>query len=130
MKRLSLLAIGTLSIAATAFAAGSTKKGGAAAKGPKETPALLDKGKAAFTTNCASCHGELGDGKGPVGAVLDPKPRNFAVDAFKNGDKPEQIFKTITEGIPGTPMAAWAQLPDEDRWGLVFYVLKLKRGGK
>ena len=34
---------------------------------PKVTPELIAKGQAAFTLNCAPCHGEKGDGSGPYG---------------------------------------------------------------
>ena len=40
------------------------------------------KGKVIFTTNCASCHGEGGKGDGPVGAALNPHPRDFTEAKF------------------------------------------------
>ena len=41
-------------------------------------------GKTAYTTNCASCHGDTGKGDGPVGAVLPPpSPRDFSAGDFK-----------------------------------------------
>lgn len=96
----------------------------------KLTPALLEKGKTAFTTNCVICHGDKGDGNGPAGAAMNPKPRNFAKDKFKAGDKHEQVFKTISEGLPGTAMVAFGHLPEEDRCGLAYYVLSFKDAKK
>ena len=52
------------------------------------------KGKILFETNCASCHGTSGKGDGPVGAALDPKPRDFTVGDFK--------FDTDKDGKAGT----------------------------
>ena len=92
----------------------------------KSTPALLEKGKASYTTNCDVCHGPKGDGNGPAGAAMNPKPRDFSTP-FKNGKKPEQVFKTLTEGLAGTAMAAFGHLPEEDRWGLVYYVLSFDK---
>ena len=83
---------------------------------PKQTPELVAKG-----------HFEKGDGNGPAGMALNPKPRDFTAGVFKNGNKPEQIFKTITDGLPGTPMAGFKNLPEDDRAALAYYVLSLKK---
>ncbi len=92
-------------------------------KAPKATAALLAKGKQVYATSCASCHGEKGDGNGPTGQFLNPKPRNFATEPLKQGGKVEELFKTTTGGVPGTLMVAFGQLPEEDRWAVSYYVL-------
>jgi mono/diheme cytochrome c family protein len=96
---------------------------------PKPTKELLDKGKLSFTTNCVACHGDKGDGTGPAAVALNPKPRNYAKDPFKQGDKPEDIFKTLQTGVPNTPMVSFGHLPEEERWALVYWVLELKKAG-
>ncbi|GEM_PF-778621 len=55
------------------------------------------KGKVIFTTNCASCHGEGGKGDGPVGAALNPHPRDFTEAKFK--------FDAAKDGKPGSDAA-------------------------
>lgn len=97
---------------------------------PKATPELLAKGKIAYETNCLMCHGDKGDGNGVAGAAMNPKPRNFLKDKFKLGDKPEGVFKSISEGLPGTAMAAFAHLSEEDRWAITHYVLSFRKGKK
>lgn len=97
---------------------------------PAKDQALLDKGKAAFTTNCAACHGEKGDGTGPAAAALNPKPRNFLVEPLKQGEKVEDLFKTVSEGVKGTAMVAFNYLPEADRWALAYWVLELRSAGK
>lgn len=89
---------------------------------PKVTPELLEKGKTIFTVNCVTCHGEKGDGNGPAGAYMNPKPRNFSTDKLKVGNKPEQLFKTITQGLTGTAMAGFGHLSEDDRWAVSLYV--------
>lgn len=96
---------------------------GAGAKAPKATKELIAKGQAAYQTNCVSCHGEKGDGAGPAGTYLQPPPRNFGKEPFKLGAKPEEVFKTITEGMAGTTMVGYSTLSEEERWGLTYYVL-------
>ncbi len=36
-----------------------------------------ENGKPIYQEHCAKCHGSRGDGKGPVGRALDPKPTDF-----------------------------------------------------
>ncbi len=101
-----------------------------APKAPKATPELLEKGKTAYTSYCQSCHGEKGEGNGPAGMYLVPKPRNFVAEPFKKGNKPEEIFQTITTGIPGSTMVPFANIAEQDRWALTHYVLELQKQGK
>lgn len=96
---------------------------------PPKSQALLDKGKQSFLINCMACHGEKGAGDGPGAVALNPKPRNYAKDPFKQGDKPDEIFNTLSKGVPGTPMVAFSHLLEEERWALVYWVLELKAQG-
>ena len=93
---------------------------------PPPSPELIAKGKATFATTCVPCHGETGDGAGPAASALDPRPRNFG-EPFKNGDKPDNVMKTLTDGLPGTAMVTFAALAEEDRWALTYYVLELRQ---
>jgi mono/diheme cytochrome c family protein len=97
---------------------------------PKKTPELLEKGKASFAMNCSACHGAKGEGDGAASAALNPKPRNFATEPFKYGSSAAQVFATLGKGSPGTAMIGFTHLPEEDRWGLAYYVLELKSAGK
>lgn len=105
------------------------------ANAPKETPELVAKGKAAFAMTCVVCHGEKGDGNGPAGAAMDPKPRDFSKEPFKNGYKVEDVFGSISSGVKDTAMVGFNGLPEEDRWAMSYYVLtlvpaELKKPGK
>jgi mono/diheme cytochrome c family protein len=95
-------------------------------------------GKATFSANCASCHGETGKGDGPVGAALQPPPRDFSQGEFKfdgNGNgKPgedEDLKAVITQGAAafgGSPlMAPWPTLSDADVANVIAYVRSLKQ---
>jgi DMSO reductase family type II enzyme heme b subunit len=85
-------------------------------------------GKAVYVRKCAGCHGEKGDGKGAAAELLSPAPRDFTRGLYKirttAGKAPsdQDLFRVITDGMPGTSMPSWAVLPDRDRWNLVAYL--------
>lgn len=85
-----------------------------------------ERGKALFDTHCAVCHGSAGKGDGPAAYLLSPRARDFNRGSFKvrstaTGSLPtdEDLFRTVTRGMPGTPMPSWEHLPEVDRWALV-----------
>jgi mono/diheme cytochrome c family protein len=117
MKRALLLA--SVLIAALAHAG---EPAAAKPKAPKATAEILEKGRAQYEVVCASCHGTKGDGNGPAGAYLTPKPRHFGTEKFKQGDGVTDVYMTLERGVPGTPMVAFAHLPEDDRWALSWYV--------
>jgi DMSO reductase family type II enzyme heme b subunit len=110
------------------------------------TPAVAQPGDAAagktvYERKCAGCHGEKGDGKGPASELLSPRPRDFTSGVYKirtTANKvptDQDIFRIITDGMPGTSMPPWAVLPEKDRWNLVAYIKtfaaeKFKEGPK
>jgi high-affinity iron transporter len=124
MKFVSMFAFIFLSLSISGFfqsghAAPAKAK---AVKAPPVNPQLLEKGKASFAMNCVLCHGEKGDGNGPAGAAMNPKPRNFVTEKFKAGDSVEKIFEVTTNGLKDTSMAGYSFLPEEERWALAYYV--------
>jgi mono/diheme cytochrome c family protein len=99
-----------------------------AAAAPKRTPQLIERGRGAYAVWCIACHGPSGAGDGPSAASLDPRPRNFREQKFKQGARVQEIFRTLGTGVPGTMMKPFTNLSDEDRWALAYYVLELKAG--
>jgi mono/diheme cytochrome c family protein len=101
-----------------------------ASRPPKKTPELLEQGRASFQRNCASCHGEKGAGDGFAAAGLNPKPRNFTTDPFKNGGRPPEVFETLKHGVPGTAMVPFLHLSEQERWALAYWVEELRQSGQ
>jgi len=61
----------------------------------------------------------------PIQATDLTRPRRF-----KNGRRPEDVYRTLMTGFAGTPMPSYADaLEPEQAWDLVFYVLSLSQGG-
>lgn len=129
IERLLATAAGALLLLANPAGAAEPQSDDAAAQPPKKTPELLEQGRASFQRNCASCHGEKGTGDGFAAAGLDPKPRNFTTDEFKNGARPPQVFETLAHGIPGTAMVPFRHLPEQERWALAYWVDELRQSG-
>lgn len=102
MKKLLLVAGLT---ALPAFAAGFELKGDA------------KKGETHFKTLCVACHGEKGDGKGPAGAALTPRPTNFTDPANAERLTDEWIYKMVKNGGAANGksplMVSWAGALDE-----------------
>lgn len=82
----------------------------------------LDRGAQLYAENCGSCHGESGQGDGPLALGMEPAPTDFH-DADRAGQRSLfGLYNTITLGVAGTPMPARPDLSDMERWALAFYV--------
>lgn len=90
--------------------------------GPEKEPDP-ELGKNLYLKSCASCHGITGYGDGEDGKGLDPAPANFHDTERFRSVSPFQAFNTITLGVPGTGMRAFAELSEHERWSLASYVL-------
>lgn len=94
-------------------------------------------GQAIYQAQCSQCHGTSGDGAGPVGKLLYPRPRDYRKGIFKftsthYGAKPlrDDLVRTVRRGIAGTAMPAFKLLPDEEIQAVVDYVLVLTHRGE
>lgn len=86
------------------------------------TPELVAYGEKFYKTNCALCHGNEGKGDGAAGKALNPHPRNLVEGKWTQGGGDINHFKVITNGIPGSSMAAFGHFKPADRWALVHYI--------
>lgn len=85
---------------------------------------LAGAGATRYGVYCASCHGPEGRGGLVEGA------RNFhSTDGWKKGAKLTDIFRTLTEGLEGTQMRAFDNLPPWERLALAHYVRGFIDGG-
>ena len=92
---------------------------------PHEAPDLA-RAQALYMDNCASCHGERGQGNGPMARDLEPPPTNFLDLARYNDRTVYGLYSTISLGVEGTAMQSFAaSLTESERWSLAFYVGQL-----
>jgi DMSO reductase family type II enzyme heme b subunit len=93
------------------------------------SPQDLEAGKQVYTRKCAQCHGDDGKGMGPAADMVFPKPRDFTRGVYKirttpSGSVPtdDDLFRAITNGLPGTSMPAWSVLPERERRQVAQYI--------
>lgn len=82
---------------------------GEAAAYPAGVRSDLDWGRRFYVSNCATCHGERGDGRGPRAYFISPPPRNFLDPATTRFDR-AALFDAVSNGRVGTEMPAWRQV--------------------
>ena len=102
--------------------------------------AAVEEGKKIYNGAgaCSSCHGPNGEGDGPAGASLEPKPKNFAKGEFgldtdgdgKKGSETD-IFNVITNGAQkyggSFMMVGRPDLPEDGRKALAKFILSLQQ---
>lgn len=85
-------------------------------------PEALQRGKGVFVGMCGGyCHG-LSPGNRAAPDLFDCE--------WKHGGEPEQIYHTISNGVPNTPMISFAgKLPggDPDIWKIVAFLKSSSR---
>jgi mono/diheme cytochrome c family protein len=92
-------------------------------------PTMIARGKEIYTTTCAVCHGDAGDGKGPAGVALPLKPSDFRDKAGVGEMRDNYWFWRVSEGgqmepfkSKGSAMPPWkGVLSVEDRWAVMAY---------
>jgi high-affinity iron transporter len=85
-----------------------------------------ERGRAIFATNCALCHGVMGDGRGQRQEGMNPPPANLALIAWSEPKRANRVFQVVRNGIQGTAMPSWPMLSDQEVWDLVAYMYSLR----
>ena len=76
-----------------------------------------------YHKQCATCHGNNGDGQGRAGASLTPAPTDFTSSESKQKLTLDKIILAIREGLPGSAMSAYGRRFDEKMLkGLAVYI--------
>lgn len=94
-----------------------------------ETPAPASNsnlGEHVFRSRCAICHGVDGRADTPMAASY---PDMILADGeFAHGGSREEIIRTISEGVPRTPMISMrSQLTEQEIEAVADHVLELAR---
>lgn len=87
-----------------------------------QSPPEVQRGATLYQTQCASCHGVAGDGRGPDALKLDPPPIDFSDRSRASQRSVFALQQVISQGLEGTAMQSFSHLPEQDRWALAFQV--------
>src|SRR5438445_1028035 len=91
------------------------------ASNPDDLQEEVSRGGTLFAANCASCHGSSGKGDGRASASLLPRPANLTAARYSD----ERLSSVLWNGVSGSAMPPWRQLPTEDLRALVAYIHSL-----
>lgn len=83
------------------------------------TPRVLAEGKALYAIYCQVCHGETGNGDGPIAGKIPPPASYKSVRVLSF--TPGRMFHVVTMGSGKMPSYA-SQLSSDDRWRVITYV--------
>ena len=82
-------------------------------------------GKSFYRANCAECHGQSGDGKGPRAYFMIIKPASFLSRDTRAELDRQKLFEHIAKGVTGTTMPAWEKvLSDQQIANVAEYVYR------
>ncbi len=79
------------------------------------------RGATLYAQHCASCHGVTGNADGPQAKDLDPPAIAFTDQARARERSIFALYQVIEQGLDGTSMTSFADLPPQDRWALAFF---------
>jgi high-affinity iron transporter len=93
-------------------------------------PADAAEGRGLFVAHCAGCHGVAADGQGPYAAALGAAVPDLAAPGALALRSDTELYATVRDGIPGTPMPGFARLLDDAQtWRTVAALRALSLGG-
>ena len=105
--------------------------------GSKSTKESVESGKKLYEdTGCGKCHGTMGRGDGASAPTLKDdwgnpiRPADLSQPwTFRGGPTREDIFRTMSTGLNGTPMPSFADaLKPEQRWAITDFIASLSDG--
>lgn len=93
-----------------------------------QMPGSAERGKRYYEGHCASCHGLSGDGSGPEGSGLNPRPTNFKDATTMSALADNDLERAILIGKENTAMRGYSTvLQPQDVQDLIAYIRTLSQ---
>jgi mono/diheme cytochrome c family protein len=90
----------------------------------KFTTNSVERGKKIYTTQCAMCHGEKGDGKGEAVEEMKLNPPDFTKPEVLGKRTDGDLFAILSGGSEAMPSQG-TRMTDTHKWNLVNYLRAL-----
>lgn len=102
---------------------------------PKNKTESIAAGKALYgNAGCVACHGVEAKGDGPAANALKDVwgntiiPRDLTSGPLKWGDAGRDIYRSLWNGVPGTPMPAYGStFTGKQLWSLAHYIQSIQQ---
>ncbi len=82
--------------------------------------------------DCSSCHGVGGKGDGPSSYTLTDSwnypivPADLTIARnWRGGNRPQDVYRSLSTGIGGTPMPSFEALSEDQLWDLTNFMLSI-----
>lgn len=87
--------------------------------------ASITRGATLYAINCQMCHGQAGEGTGPIAPFLANRPANLTSEVVQSKSD-GSMFLTITNGIEGKMPPLNENLLVSERWDVVNFLRTLQ----
>ena len=91
-----------------------------------DTPDIVAKGEVIYQGKgtCFTCHGVTGEGDGPAGLELSPRPRDFTNAKFHELRTDGELFWVIRNGTERTRMISYSPsyITEDEAWMVIHYL--------
>ena len=85
-------------------------------------PEARESGKRTFSSNCAKCHGSVGDGSGEMSQKMHWRIPNFSSREFQASWTDGELFYILSHGHGAMPSH---KITDEKKWEVILHVRTL-----
>ncbi len=94
--------------------------------------ASVSFGQNVFNTNCQACHGEQGNGDGPMAAQFETYGARLPADLTSErlvGVPDSYLYTVVTNGLPPFMPPFGDLIPGDEIWHLINYIRELQGAG-
>ena len=90
------------------------------------TQESIESGHTIYAERCLDCHGDTGDGNGPLAGLVRGEPANLIDNVWDTGDEDGDLLRVIRDGTRTGMRGYDRTLSAQEMWDTVNFVRTLK----